>query len=134
MPKAGKSTSTSRTSKSVADVDAYIAAAPPAVQPQLRKLRAMIRAEAPQATEKISYGIPTFALEGNLVHFAAFNWVLSDSFSDCGIQQGIIFVQMLERRRPISIRRAASAHSGEPHGEVSGEAEDDEGAKGLAVD
>ena len=31
-----------------------------------------IQKAAPQATEKISYGIPTFALEGNLVHFAAF--------------------------------------------------------------
>src|SRR5438445_349028 len=72
MTKAGKSTSTSRTRKSVPDVDAYIAAAPAAVQPQLRKLRAMIRAEAPQATEKVSYGIPFYEYgdKPSTFHFA----------------------------------------------------------------
>jgi len=34
-------------------------------------LRAAIRAAAPDAEEKISYQMPTFALHGNLVHFAA---------------------------------------------------------------
>jgi len=61
-----------------ADVDAYIEAAPETVRPQLRDLRALIRAEAPQATEKMSYGIPfyeygvkpgTFA--SRLIYFAA---------------------------------------------------------------
>ena len=60
------------------EVDAYIAAAPMAVQPRLRKLRAAIRAEAPKAVEKMSYGIPfyeyglkpgTFA--SRLIYFAA---------------------------------------------------------------
>ena len=78
MTRAGKSIPTSRTSLSVADVDAYIAAAPAAVQPQLRKLRAMIRAEAPQATEKMSYGIPFYeygdkpnTFQSRLIYFAA---------------------------------------------------------------
>src|SRR5579864_4426256 len=78
MTKSRRSTSTSRTSKSLADVDAYIAAAPAAVQPQLRKLRAMIRAEAPQATEKMSYGIPFYeygdkpnTFQSRLIYFAA---------------------------------------------------------------
>ena len=78
MTKAGKSTSTSRTGKSFADVDAYIAAAPATVQPQLRKLRAMIRAEAPRATEKMSYGIPFYeygekpnTFQSRLIYFAA---------------------------------------------------------------
>ena len=78
MAKAGKSTSTSRSTKPVADVDAYIAAAPAAVQPQLRRLRAMIRAEAPQATEKMSYGIPFYeygdkpnTFQSRLIYFAA---------------------------------------------------------------
>lgn len=78
MAPAGRSTSTSTTKKSPADVDAYIAAAPSAVQPQLRQLRAAIVAEAPKATEKMSYGIPfyeygakpgTFA--SRLIYFAA---------------------------------------------------------------
>ncbi|MCI0519079.1 MAG: DUF1801 domain-containing protein [Chloroflexi bacterium] len=42
------------------------------MQDILRKIRATIRAAAPQAREAISYQMPTFKLEGNLVHFAAF--------------------------------------------------------------
>ena len=54
------------------NIDEYIAAAPPEVRAILRKIRATIRKAAPAAEEKISYQIPTFTLEGNLVHFAAF--------------------------------------------------------------
>lgn len=39
---------------------------------KLQKIRETIRDAAPDAVEKISYQMPTFALEGNLVHFAAF--------------------------------------------------------------
>lgn len=77
MARPRKSTSTSPTAKP-ADVDAYIAAASAAVQPQLRQLRAMIRAEAPRATEKMSYGIPFYeygekpnTFQSRLVYFAA---------------------------------------------------------------
>jgi uncharacterized protein YdhG (YjbR/CyaY superfamily) len=35
-------------------------------------LRDFVKAEVPEATEKISYGMPTFYLKGNLVHFATF--------------------------------------------------------------
>ena len=37
----------------------------------LTGLRAVIRKAAPEAIEKISYGMPTFYFHGNLVHFAA---------------------------------------------------------------
>ena len=53
-------------------IDEYIRSAPPAVQGKLRAIRAAIKEEAPDAIEKISYQMPTFALNGNLVHFAAF--------------------------------------------------------------
>jgi len=53
-------------------IDAYIAACPEAVRNKLQELRETIKASAPDATEKISYQIPTFYLKGNLVHFAAF--------------------------------------------------------------
>jgi uncharacterized protein YdhG (YjbR/CyaY superfamily) len=53
-------------------IDQYIAAFPPEVQQILSKLRAVIRRAAPDAEEAIRYGIPTFRLNGNLVHFAAF--------------------------------------------------------------
>jgi uncharacterized protein YdhG (YjbR/CyaY superfamily) len=55
-----------------ADIDSYIAAFPPAVRARLRKMRVAIRRAAPDAREKISYRIPTFALCGNLVHFAGY--------------------------------------------------------------
>jgi uncharacterized protein YdhG (YjbR/CyaY superfamily) len=53
-------------------VDAYIASFPEDVRKLLRKLRRVIRDSAPDAVEAIAYGIPTFRLNGNLVHFAAF--------------------------------------------------------------
>jgi uncharacterized protein YdhG (YjbR/CyaY superfamily) len=53
-------------------IDEYIAAFPEGVQKTLQELRATIKAAAPEATEKISYQMPTFYLKGNLVHFAAY--------------------------------------------------------------
>jgi len=53
-------------------IDQYIAAFPPDVQALLNKLRRVIREAAPKAEEAMAYGIPTFKLNGNLVHFAAF--------------------------------------------------------------
>lgn len=54
------------------DIDAYIAAAPPAAQGFLRQIRTLIRTMAPDATESISYDIPTYKLDGEvLLHFAA---------------------------------------------------------------
>ena len=53
-------------------IDEYIATFPDAIQKLLQEVRATIKAAAPDATEKISYQMPTFFLEGNLVHFAAF--------------------------------------------------------------
>lgn len=50
----------------------YIALFPPDVQEILEKIRATIRSAAPDAQETISYQIPTFTLNGALVHFAAF--------------------------------------------------------------
>lgn len=52
-------------------IDAHIAAFPPEVQARLQAVRATIRAQAPDASECISYGVPTFDLAGtHLVHFA----------------------------------------------------------------
>jgi uncharacterized protein YdhG (YjbR/CyaY superfamily) len=53
-------------------IDEYIAGFPPDVQRILQKVRTTISTAAPQAEEVISYQMPTFRLEGNLVHFAAF--------------------------------------------------------------
>ncbi|MCC6797851.1 MAG: DUF1801 domain-containing protein [Candidatus Hydrogenedentes bacterium] len=53
-------------------IDAYIAGFPWDVQKLLREVRGTIRKAAPDAEEAMKYGIPTFVLNGNLVHFAAF--------------------------------------------------------------
>lgn len=53
-------------------IDDYIAGFPTAVQKMLQRMRQTIRKHAPNASETINYGIPTFQLDGNLVHFAAF--------------------------------------------------------------
>ncbi len=54
------------------NIDQYVAAFPPNIRVLLQKLRLTIKKAAPAAEETISYRIPTFRLEGNLVHFAAF--------------------------------------------------------------
>ncbi len=54
------------------DIDSYIATFPVEVQEHLHQIRETIKNAAPQATEKISYGMPTFYLNGNLIHFAGY--------------------------------------------------------------
>ena len=54
------------------EIDKYIAGFPKDVQEIMNKVRATIQENAPDAEETINYGIPTFTLKGNLVHFAAF--------------------------------------------------------------
>ncbi len=53
-------------------IDAYIATFPPEVQARLQQVREVVQAVAPQATERTSYGMPAFFLNGALVYFAAF--------------------------------------------------------------
>jgi uncharacterized protein YdhG (YjbR/CyaY superfamily) len=62
-----------RTGRSAAQtVDEYLAATPKPARAALEKLRATIRRAAPDATEGISYRVPTFKHRGPLVGFAAF--------------------------------------------------------------
>jgi uncharacterized protein YdhG (YjbR/CyaY superfamily) len=53
-------------------IDEFIALYPIDVQEILKKVRATIKKAAPAAVETITYGIPTFVLKGNLVHFSAY--------------------------------------------------------------
>ena len=53
-------------------IDEYIITFPKDVQKILETVRQAIKKSAPKAQEAISYQIPTFKLNGNLVHFAAF--------------------------------------------------------------
>ena len=52
-------------------VNEYIAGQPKPVQKRLNEIRKTIRKAAPEAEEKISYGMPAYAQNGTLIYFAA---------------------------------------------------------------
>lgn len=56
----------------IQSIDDYISSFPAGVQTKMQELRNVIQTTAPEAREKISYRMPTYHLNGNLVHFAAF--------------------------------------------------------------
>jgi uncharacterized protein YdhG (YjbR/CyaY superfamily) len=56
----------------VETIDQYIAGFPEDIQPKLDQMRAIIVKAAPNAKEAIKYAMPTFTLQGNLVHFAGY--------------------------------------------------------------
>jgi len=73
--------------KTYKSTDEYISSFPTETQTILKKIRETIKEEAPNATEKISYGMPTFYLNGNLVHFAAFKKHIGFFPAPSGIDQ-----------------------------------------------
>ena len=54
------------------EIDLYISTFPEEVQEKLNEIRKLIKSLVPDATEKMSYQMPTFYLDGNLVHFAGY--------------------------------------------------------------
>ena len=54
------------------EVDQYIGQFPDEVRATLEKLRDLILANAPAATERIAYGMPTYTMKKNLIHFAGY--------------------------------------------------------------
>jgi uncharacterized protein YdhG (YjbR/CyaY superfamily) len=58
--------------KSAHSIDEYIRSFPKSTQKLLQQMRHTILSAAPEAREAIKYGIPTFVLNGNLVHFGGF--------------------------------------------------------------
>jgi len=60
------------TKKGFTSIDEYIGSFPEETQKILQEIRATIKAAAPDAEEKISYQMPTFFYNGNLVYFAAY--------------------------------------------------------------
>lgn len=71
-------------------VAASIARCPSDVRPILERIRAIIRAVAPAATEKISYRMPAYALDGATVYFGAFRHHIGfyPSVRDEGLRAG----------------------------------------------
>ena len=54
------------------EIDDYIAGFPTAAKKQLKDMRAIIKENAPDAQELISYGMPAYKLHGMLVYFAGY--------------------------------------------------------------
>jgi len=68
-------------------IDEYISRFSGDVQAVLQKIRGIVKDAAPDAGETINYGIPTFVLNGNLVHFAAFDKHIGFYPTPSGIEQ-----------------------------------------------
>jgi uncharacterized protein YdhG (YjbR/CyaY superfamily) len=92
----------------VTSIDDYIAGFPPDIRTRLAALRATIRRQAPDAVERISYGIPTFHLNGNLVHFAAFE-------RHIGLYPGPTAIEAF--RKQLARYKSAKGSVQFPHGE-----------------
>jgi len=73
-----------------ASIDDYLARLPADQRAALETLRGQIRALAPDAEEAISYGLPTFKLNGNLVHFGA-------AATHCAFYPGAVIDQFADR-------------------------------------
>src|SRR5258706_8373796 len=69
-----KKTSAAKSKGAPRTVDEYLADVPEPARSTLNKTRATIRSVVPaEATETISYGIPSFKYKGSLVWYAAFS-------------------------------------------------------------
>ena len=53
------------------DIDEYIATQDETIQPVLKEIRSIFRTALPEATEKISWSMPTYWKGRNIIHFAA---------------------------------------------------------------
>jgi uncharacterized protein YdhG (YjbR/CyaY superfamily) len=72
-PKSSHRASSMKRSAAAKNVDEYLAAVPEPARSTLNTIRAVIRsAVRPEATEAITYGIPTFKYKGSLLAFAGF--------------------------------------------------------------
>ncbi len=64
--------------EAIATIDAYVGTFPPEVQAILEQIRQVIHTAAPDATETISYNIPTYDLQGqHLIFFAGWKDAIS---------------------------------------------------------
>ena len=92
--------------KASKDINSYIASYPQKTQVLLKKMRAVICKAAPQATEAIGYGVPTYKLNGNLVHFGGFKSHIGfpDSFGHYALPKGALSLQNLQRCSAVSHR------------------------------
>ena len=75
------------------EIDHYIESFPPIVQKQLKEIRAIIKAAAPEAQELISYCMPAYKLNGVLVYFAGYKGHIGFYPTPSGIKQFLPKIQ-----------------------------------------
>ena len=85
--------------RTAATIDDYIATFPADVQAILQRIRATIAKAVPKAQERISYRIPAFALDGDVVYFAAFK-------KHIGLYPPVRDAKLKKRSRATPVRRA----------------------------
>jgi uncharacterized protein YdhG (YjbR/CyaY superfamily) len=68
-------------------IEGYLASLEEPAKEKLNELRMLVQALAPDAVECISYGIPTFKLNGNLIHFGAYRRHIGLYPGAAGIQE-----------------------------------------------
>lgn len=83
-----------------ASVDDYLSKLPAEQRAALETLRDQVRAAAPEAVEAISYGLPTFKLNGNLVHFGA-------AAKHCAFYPGAVMEAFAERLKGFETAKGA---------------------------
>ncbi len=71
----------------VSTIDEYIVQFDSETQNKLNAIRTIIKKAAPEAVETMGYGVPTFKLKRNLVHFAAFKKHIGFYPSPSGIER-----------------------------------------------
>ncbi len=103
----------------------YIAQQPADVQPILQEIRAVIRQAAPEATEKISYQMPTFHLNGNLVHFAAYQHHIGfyPAVRHGAVRAGVVRLQARQGVGAVSAGPTHAVRLDSPDGRVPGRGE-----------
>lgn len=84
-------------------IDEYLAGFSGRQRALMDELAALIRQLVPQAEEKIAYGLPTFTLNGNLVHFGASKNHIGFYPSPAGVEQ---FAAELDR---LGLKRSKGA-------------------------
>ena len=83
------------------NIDEYISSFPINIQNSLQELRKSIQKTVPNATETIKYGIPTFVMNGNLIHFAGYKTHIGFYPGSLGI------VTFTEKLRPYKTSKGA---------------------------
>ena len=102
-------------------IDGYIRAFPEHTRKKLAELRKIVREQAPHAQEKISYRMPAFFLNRNLVYFAGYSRHIGfypGTGCDSCIQTQTVEVQKCQGLSPVFAGRAVAGKTDQTNGKI----------------